>query len=250
MRTVVLTSDKHTWLLKGFFHQWQKYSGATANGDGKDFMAVEVAGFTHPEFLASDIPFCSIGKFENYPIQFWSDALIAYLNFIEDDLVLILLEDYWLLRPLNRRAVWDAMNFMQENEDVIRFDVSADRMFARDARFLGSYRSIDLCQGGDQYSLSFQASIYRRKLLLNVLRPGETPWETELNGSGRLNYMHYRVMGTYNWPINYMIVVNKGKFDRKGLWMYPSRTLSNRDWEELDSLGCCREPEEINEHAL
>lgn len=248
MRTVVLTSDNHAWLLKGFLHQWQKY-GACTNGD-KEFLELEVAGFTHPDFLPDSVRFCSIGKFEDYPVTHWSDALIAYLEFLQDDLVTIFLEDYWLLRTINRKAVWDACQYMQENIDVIRFDLASDRMFARGARFLGSYRSIDLCQGGEDYSLSFQASIYRRELLLQMLRIGETPWQAELNGTGRLNHTPWRVMGTYNWPINYMIVMNKGQFDRKGLWMYPSRSLSNWDWQELDALGYCREPEKINEHPL
>lgn len=249
MRTVVLTSDKHAWLLKGFLHQWQKY-GAMLAGDGKDFLRVEVAGFAHPDFLPDNIPFCSIGKLEDFPIRHWSDALIRYLEFLEDDLVLLLLEDYWMLRPVNHMAVWDAMRFMQENEDVIRFDLAADRMFSRGARFAGAYRNIDLCQGGEDYSLSFQASIYRRELLLQMLHVGETPWEAELNGTGRLNRTPYRVLGTYNWPMNYMIVMNKGQFDRQGLWMFPARTLSNWDWQELDALGYCREPEMVNEHTL
>jgi hypothetical protein len=38
-----------------------------------------------------------------------------------------------------------------------------------------------------------------------------------------------------------MIVVNKGKFDREGQWMWPARTLKAADWKELDELGYTRD---------
>jgi hypothetical protein len=235
MKTVVLTSDKHNWLLRGFFHQWQKY----AAGYGE----VEVAGFTNPGTLPNDVPFVSIGRFEDYPVEKWSDAVIKYLQSIKDNLVMILLEDYWLMRPIHQTAITAAEAFMLDNPNVARFDVAADRMFSRDAEYFRPYGPFDLCWGKGAYSLSFQASIYRRSMLLEMMRPNETPWQTELNGSDRLNKSPYFVAGTYQWPVNYAIVVNKGRLDRYGGWMFPARTLKQSDWAELDELGYTKEPE-------
>ena len=226
MKTVVLTSDSHNWLLKGFFHQWKKYNGGS----------VEVAGFTQPE-LPKGVNFHSIGDMKDYPVDKWSNALIKYLNEIQDDLVLILLEDYWLIRPVNFDAIEEAAELMESYRDVIRFDLTTDRSGSKIAEYAGAFRKLDLCRAKGEYSLSFQASIYRKDLLLEVLRPDENPWQTELNGSARLNALPYDVLGSYQWPLNYMIVMNKGKFDREGLWMYPSRTLTQADWKELDDLG-------------
>jgi len=236
MRTVVFTSDTHNWLLKGFFHQWKKYAHC-------DFLDIEVAGFTKPEGLPDDVAFYSIGKFEDYPVNKWSDGVIKYMQSIQDEMVMVLLEDYWLMRPINKAALYMAYGFMDNHPDVMRFDVAADRMFSRDCHFARTYYGFDLCAGKGQYSLSFQASIYRRKALLEMLKPGETPWQAELNGSGRLNQSPYQVVGTMNWPMNYMIVVNKGKLDRTGAWMFPARTLSQSDWDELDKLGYTQEPQ-------
>ena len=226
MKTVVLTSDSHNWLLKGFFHQWKKYNGGS----------VEVAGFTKPE-LPKDVNFHSIGDMKDYPVDKWSNALIKYLNEIPDDLVLILLEDYWLIRPVDFDAIEEAVELIESYRDVIRFDLTTDRSGSKIAEYAGAFRKLDLCRAKGEYSLSFQASIYRKSLLLEVLRPDENPWQTELNGSARLNALPYDVLGSYQWPLNYMIVMNKGKFDREGLWMYPSRTLTRADWKELDDLG-------------
>lgn len=247
MRTVVLTSDKHSWLLRGFFHQWEKYRGH--NGYVWDWFDVEVAGFTNPGFLPADVPFYSIGKFEDYPVDRWSDAVIQYLHSIKDEFVLLLLEDYWMLRPINREAIFNATRYMLNNPDVIRFDLAADRMFAKNARYIGSYGQLDICECKGDYSLSTQASIFRREMLIEVLRPGETPWQSELNGTDRLNKLPYRVVGSYQWPMNYAIVMNKGKLDVTGEWMYPARTLKQDDWRNLAELGYLN-PEALSEHAL
>lgn len=238
MKTVVLTSDKHNWLLKGFLHQWQKYA-VDLRGQKPGILQVTAVGFTPPAFI-QQFPFAdfhSIGAFADYPVNRWSDALIRYLTYLEDDLVLVLLEDYWLTRMIDMTGLQMAWRYMVDHKDVARFDVASDRMFAHEAYELGGMAWYDLVEAKGAYSLSLQASIFRRELLLKLLVPGENPWQTELNGTGRLNQLPYRVVGTRQWPIRYSIVVNKGEFDRKGQWMFPPRTLSAEDWEELDKLG-------------
>ena len=134
MKTVVFTSDTHNWLLRGFFHQWAKYGNE---------LTVEVAGFTNPGFLPDYATFYSIGKFEDYPVEKWSNSIIEYLNKIDDDLFLFLLEDYWLIRPINMDALHTAERFMTNHPEVGRFDVAADRVFNRSSRYIGSMDLID-----------------------------------------------------------------------------------------------------------
>ncbi len=242
MKIVVFTSDKHMWLLRGFFHQWEKCGGLEL-GD------IEVAGFTVPSenLLPEYASFCSIGKFENYPISKWSNAVIKYLESIPNELVLILLEDYWMLRKINLEAVGLARKFMKVREDVMRFDLAADRCFNKSSVYVGNLGSLDLCEAKADYSLSFQASIYRREWLLKFMKPDESPWEAEIYGSHRLNRSLLKVVGTYQWPMNYMIVVNKGKVDRSGNWMYPARTFYPVDWKDLEDSECLLDPEAVNE---
>lgn len=237
MKTVIFTSDNHAWLLKGFLHQWSKYGLAE--------MKLEVAGFSNPGFLPPEVGFTSIGEFKDYPVESWSDAIIKYLNSIDDEMFLFMLEDYWLIRPINREALMLAYEFMVDRPDVARFDVAADRMFNRGAQYVGSFKTLDICQAKGDYSLSFQASIYRRDALLAALRPNETPWQSELKGSYRLNSMAYKVVGSYQWPINYMILMNKGKIDKTGGWMFPARSLKLEDWTELAALGYLQPAEAV-----
>lgn len=240
MKIVVFTSDKRNWLLKGFFRQWQKYAGGMP---GDSLYDIEVAGFTRPDYLPGNAAFYSIGKFENYPVEKWSDAIINYLLHLDDELFVLMLEDYWLTRQLYHEALWDAYNWMLQHPDCIRFDLTTDRCFSKFARYAGTFGRLDLCAAKGDYAMSLQAGIFRKSLLLDILRPNEDPWQTELNGSFRLNQKSMLVMGSYQWPIGYMIAVNKGQLDTEGSWMYPARTLSQRDWNELREIGALKEPE-------
>jgi hypothetical protein len=237
MRTIIYTSDNHSWLLRGFFHQWLKYVGPATRG----LFEVEVAGFSEPNGLPKGVKFSKIGEMKDYPVNHWSDAVIEHLSKINDELVIILLEDYWLMRPVNFSAVQSAIELMELHKDVIRFDLTSDRMYCKDMQFAGTFDALDICRAKGPYSLSFQASIWRREMLLEVMRPNETPWESELKGTYRVIDSNYDVLGSFQWPLNYMICVNKGKFDREGQWMWPARTLKAADWKELDELGYTRD---------
>lgn len=231
MKTAIFTSDKNNWLLKGFFHQWGKYCP-----DPKYF-DIEVVGFEKPEGLPSSVKFVSLGDMRDYPVKKWSNGVIKYLRQLQDDLVTIFLEDYWLIRNMHVNSIKEAEELMMKYPDIIRFDLTTDRVFNKDSKFCGHYKGLDICRAKSDYAISFQASIYRRSLLLEILRLDETPWESEINGTGRVQQTTYDVLGSYQWPVNYMITVNKGRFDAIGDWMFPARSLSQNDWQELDSLG-------------
>ncbi|MFA5424958.1 MAG: hypothetical protein WC374_13975, partial [Phycisphaerae bacterium] len=173
------------------------------------------------------------GKFEDYPVDKWSDALIKLLKQTDDKLVCLFLEDYWLIRPASRIVVPKAI--LDDHTALIRFDLTSDTIGSKKPKRLYSLDGYDIFERTDpQYSFSLQAAVWNRKLLLDVLVPGETPWQVELNGSDRLNKKDYRVFGTAQWPVMYTIAVNKGVLDKTGDWMQPSRTLSKNDWVELE----------------
>jgi len=238
MRVIVLTSDVSMFLMKGFILQWMKYKFPIAN-------PVLVAGFTPPDF---PIPlpyfeFVSLGDFKDYPINKWSDGLIKLLTSITDPLVLLMLEDFWLMREVNARAIRIAHSLMLDDNNIARFCLSSDRLYEKSSFDVKSIGDIDIIESpnGIEYRFSTQASLWRRSSLLELLLPGETPWEAEILGNTRLNQTDWRVLGTRQWPMRYMIMVNKGQFDRTGQWMYPPRTLSTQDWDDLKSNGCLPE---------
>ncbi len=239
MQIAVLTSDKTSGALPAFMRQWDKYFDRPRYPHPREKQDVVITGYTQPGFaIAAPFRFASIGEFKDYPVERWSDGVIHFLQTLPDELVLILLDDYWLTRNVDLDTVALAEAYMLAHPDVIRFDLTTDRLY--DAHHeLESIGSIDLIEADKAatYNLSFQASIWRRELLLEVLRPGETPWESEIRGSERLNRGPYRVVGTCQWPMRYIVAVNKGQLDVEAKWMRPPRSLSQTDVAELVEGG-------------
>lgn len=234
LKIAVITSDVGMWLMRGFVHQAVKYGLTDIESNN-----IDVVGFSPPKFeLPSHFNFVSLGRFEDYPVYRWSDALLYYLERLSQPYVLLMLEDYWLMRQVNVRAVVEAMKWMEGG--AIRFDLSSDRLYSSPIMDVGSVGVLDVFVAPSQdYCLSFQAGIWNVEHLLEFIVPGENPWQAELNGSARFSAagMPYAIYGMRQWPIRYQIVVNKGKMDKLGGWMFPQRHLSLSDWKELEDLG-------------
>lgn len=230
-----MTSDKRNWLLRGFMRQWNKYAPE---------IPVLIAGFTRPDFpLLDGFTFHSIGLFEDYPADKWTNALAKL--FLKDYPTLshaaILLEDYWVSRPVDVEALEMASLYMLAYRDALRFDLCTDRLNAKH-KPIGSWGRLDLIEStGDMYDLSLQASMWNIELLLTLTRANESPWQLELEGTGRLINEYkssgMRVVGTRQNPINYLIAVRNGHFSFDGSWMFPPKELSVEDRKELEDLG-------------
>lgn len=230
MRTICFTSDKRTWALPAFSHQWDKYARL-------DF---EFAGYTDPGIkMTHGHPFHSIGNFADYPFERWSDGVIKFLGSIHDDLILWMMEDFWLLRKANNTAIYDLEKYMLLHPDIARMDLSADRANNRDIRDIGYLGCLDLVESTPEivYHFSFQAGIWRRKMLLDCMVGGETPWQAEINGSHRLADLGYRVLGTRQRPLRYLIAVQQGIVTFDGGYQGKAFALPPQERDELERFG-------------
>lgn len=213
---VTLVSDKYLWALRPFAHQFNKYWS-------KD-LEVKIVGFSLPPFsLPENFSFVSLGKMEDYPAEKWSDALIKFLTseFLSPHFILML-EDYWLARPVDTRAIDLLGEYMSSHPEVLRVDITADRLYAGGMEDYGYCEYLDLIRSSpqSQYHMSLQAGIWNRDLMLRYLRRGENPWEFELNGTSRLSGdPQVLVLGTRQRPVRYAIA----------LW-------SNRDYIEWSPI--------------
>lgn len=228
MRNVVLTSDKGNWAIPGFLHQWNKYCG----------QSITIVGFTPP---ACKCDFVSLGKFEDYPVEKWSNGLSKALDVLGEDHIMLMLEDYWLIRPVDWRLVNGCYEWFKKfHPDALRFCLTSDRLYTKDVSDAGYIDWIDVIEAGhDGYQVSFQASIYNAAQLRRILVPGETPWQVEIQGTGRLERLnpYPRVFGTRQWLIRYQVMVRYGVFTRDGSWLCPARNINEEDLVELRSLG-------------
>jgi hypothetical protein len=226
---VVLTSDVSMPLLPAFAHLFAKYWDPEQR--------VVVGGFTEPAFeLPANFTFHRIGAFEDYPVERWSDALVAFLETLTDELVVWCMDDYWLTRPVDVVAVERLTEYMRSHPDVARCDLTVDVMHVGHARELERVDGLDLveCDADAPFRLGLQCGIWRRELLLRSLVPGETPWQVEFEGTKR---MVDRVVGTRQGPVRYLVAMQQGRIRLDGGDQDPPCLLTRSDVAELEALG-------------
>lgn len=210
---VIATSDNYINALKPFVFLMNKYWDYPPE--------LIVFGFTPPPndfHLECDWRFISIGEQEHFPIQRWSDAIIAGLETIEEEVFIFMLEDMWITRPVHERVVNMAYDYMLQFEYVARFDLTGDRWNAFDSQgnrppFYGKLGHVNLVFSlpNSQYHLSTMPAFWRKKHLLRALIPGETPWQVELQGTPRLSMMDdVVVVGTDDWPLRNTLAFRGG----------------------------------------
>jgi hypothetical protein len=228
----VLTSDKYLDALGPFAHLLNKYWLPNPT--------VIVGGFTPPTFdLPKNFTFHSIGRAEDYPVNKWSNALVKLLLELPHDVFGLMLEDYWLTRPVDTGAVAILADYMRQFEYVARLDLTGDRLHSGFAKPYGNVAHIKLIASDpdSQYHCSLMCALWRRAHMLKFLVEGETPWEVELNGTSRLRELrnHLLVLGTDNPPVNHTLAFRGGEPGKVIL-----DELNPYDVTEMTKLGLLR----------
>lgn len=209
MRIHVITSDNYIHAIKPFAHLLKKY--------WPDHPEVVVGGYSRPPFaLPQDFYFVSIGKFEEYPVNKWSDGLMHFFELIDDDIVCLFLEDMWITKAVNPMVIQMCYDYMKQFEYVARLDLTSDRLYANGGNVsvygdLGNTKLI-WSDPDSQYHLSLMPALWRKRHLKKALVKGETPWDVELRGTPRLSKMRDEmiVLGTDAMPVTVTLAFRGG----------------------------------------
>lgn len=237
-QTIIMTSDRQLHALDGFFYQWRKYS---------ELNNVVVCGFRHLAEYKSEHSFerVILGKEIAYPVHNWSDALIKVLDEVADEVFILLLDDYWLVRQTDVHALRIIYDYMHQFQNVIKFDLCSDRLNADPGRYAynnNTYNTagyLDLIKSNyqSQYHLSLWGGMWRRDLLKQFLVPNETAQQIELNGTARLAQVgdEMLVLGTRQSPMRHANVIQNGVWNQDLNVGLPS--LKESDRRELKAFG-------------
>ena len=206
MRVIVRTCDKYLPALRPFSWLFNKYWSPN--------QPVVVGGFTPPDFeLPTNFSFHSIGSKGDYPVERWSDGLIAFLKAIPDEVFVLMLEDMWMPRHVDVEAVQNLCRYMHQFKRVLKIDLCADRLYTGKATDYGAFHRLDLVLSdrASEYQMSLMPGLWRKELLLRHLVPGETPWQVEKQGTPRVAADKSAiVLGTRQWPVRAMSVFRRG----------------------------------------
>ena len=185
---IVLTNQKHHWLIPGYCYLHREYWGTPA----------EIISYgSRPKEVPPDFNYRMIDR-ENYPSDKWSTGIIRFLQSIDDPLLTIMLEDYWISEPVKLDAIEQLEEFMEaqlaEGIKILRMDLSADRKSKKQCRLyvqLGGKKGLQIVKSPSHtpYQMSLQAAIWNRELLLEVLLNIEEE-------HGNKSAQHVEVFGT------------------------------------------------------
>lgn len=197
MRIFVLTSDGYSHSVLGFSYLFNKYWSPDQE--------VIVAGYNKfPEGLPANFVKHRIGRQEDYPVNKWSDGLIGLLkDYPNDDVFLLFFEDYWLTEPVHLPEVAMLYDYMLQFKYVLKMDMYTDRRYAGGVQKYGMCGHIPLLKSdyNSQYHMSLMVGLWNREIMLQVLKPGQTPWQAELDGTPILARRKddVLVLGTDSW---------------------------------------------------
>jgi len=234
VQVIVMTSDGKESIVKGFLHQWNKY--------WSDWQLPLFCGFTPMDVRN----FYSIGSFADYPASRWSDAFIKVLDEVAEEIFILLFDDYWLVRQTDMKAINIVTDYMYQFQNVIKFDLTTDRLYADPGKYLYGYNTyntvgyLDLIKSDfhSAYHLSLWGGMWRRDLLRQFIVSGEAAQQIELNGTSRLAQVGDKllVLGTRQSPMKHANVIQNREWNQDLMVGLPALTETDR--KELQELGC------------
>lgn len=216
-KVIVMTSDRYLWANLPFAYLFNTYWSS--------LQQVELFGFSRPQYtLPKNFKFHSLDTM-NYPAERWTNALQKALTILSDEIVVIMLEDYWLCRTVDWNGVQMCVEYMLAHPNVLRFDLTDDRQYAGGSEIIDSYGHYDIVEtkSGTPYQVSLQAALWNTKLLSKILLPNKSAWEFEIHTSPPTEM---RVLGTRQCPVRYANAIHKGELDLKHIRRIPSEHLN------------------------
>jgi len=202
MQILVMTSTKYHSLLPGFAYMF--------NGYWPEQNVIVATDTPVTQDLPENFSVHSYSDWKPIPASKWSTGLRTALKRVGDGIVTLLLEDYYLIAPVNQEVVDQGIEIMEHyHNELLRFDLTTDRQFNGRAKDLGKYGVVDLVETPfeSEYQMSFQAGMWHRQLMLSIVPNGLTPWQTEM-------YIQppdtMRVFGTKQHPVKYTNVIMSG----------------------------------------
>jgi hypothetical protein len=210
LKIIVTTCDRTMWATQPFAYLFNTYW----SGQQEVIILCE----SLPKFkLPANFKFHVIGfDDKKWPLDKWSDGLLKYLNAIKDQHVIILLDDYWLTRTVDVRGINTLYEFMRGKKNLLRIDLTTDRLYAGGVHNCGMYGHYDFVEAPQSpYQMSLMPGMWSKKLFMEIVPEGWTPWDVELTGTTVLNEDHedIHVIGTRQNPVRFVNALRAGRED-------------------------------------
>jgi hypothetical protein len=137
----------------------------------------------------------------------WTQRLKFALDKIDTDYVLWLQDDYFFIKNISSDIFEEYFDFITKN-DVDRFGIHENSMLYNLKETNNKYFKFSQYS---YYTLSLQASIWKKDFLLSCIDVDETPWQFEIDGSVRINSRPHNIFVDIQNPAWYLEAMKRGK---------------------------------------
>jgi hypothetical protein len=227
LEVTVLTSNDYLHCLPPFAYLFNKFWGG-----GQPVKVVRYE--KRPYNLPGNFTNWAIGNQADYT---WSSGLIKYLTQYNGELILLMLEDYFLTEPVGAKAIQSVWDFMSQHPEVAKIDLAGDR-----AKVPHNQLSELFIQSTNDapFQASLQAAIWRKGFLLRFLDPKENAWQFEKLGTKRIIEAREKgefdglILGCKHPPLVYANAIG-GEGKKPGEW--DAKKIPQQLMSELSGRG-------------
>lgn len=226
LEVVVLSSNKYVHCLPAFAYLFNRFWDPG--------QAVKVVRYdVRPAKLPGNFSNFAVGVQEDYT---WSQGLLKYLAYHPGDLILLMLEDYFIDKSVDVETVHKAWEYMTGHTGIAKIDLTDDRLKVEHDAF-----DNELIVSADRalFQTSLQAAIWRKDYLQRFLHPDETPWQFERRGSKRViaarrtGAFDGQILGFRKPPLSYVNAKGgegtmPGEWDFKKIPAWMTKTLREK----------------------
>ena len=191
MKIVIMTCDKHSWIIPFFKYFCEKY---WSDNPYQIEVVTETKHVDGAVFYA--------GK------RSWRSMLIRYLKQSKEDKLLLMLEDCLINRIIDTNRVKFAGKLCEGNVGYVRL-VNYPQVYFKRHTIKTNIEGFGEYPTWRRFGMITQDAIFQKEFLLDILREGESIWQTERSGTIRVgaSLNKWRIL----WPeINIIDHPHKG----------------------------------------
>lgn len=107
----------------------------------------------------------------------YGKRMLNALSNIKTKYVLLLLDDFFLRKPVLEENIFQILNWMKADKNIANFSCEPSPTYA--SYEVNKYPGFKRVPPASDYTLNMQAAIWQTKILKGFWRPSATPWEWE-----------------------------------------------------------------------
>lgn len=143
----------------------------------------------------------------------WADSAKKVVEKIPTDYLLILLEDFFIQKTVVTNEILDCLTLLRElNGGYLRL-----RPFPKPDRNISVSPAIGMIDENAPYRLALQAALWKKDVFLQLIQPGETAWDMEIQGTKRSRSIPEAFYCTWDTVIHYRAGITLGKWSPVGV---------------------------------